>query len=94
MAQNKKYSAHLQKLRMSGASAPNVDPALNSYVLMALRSNPITAIDEKNKPAVRGTPSQHLCTAAVASCNSCHTCLARPVLQEGAHCSSTLPLRP
>lgn len=53
MAQNKKYSAHLQKLRMSGASAPSVDPALNSFVLMALRNNPITAIDEKNKPAVR-----------------------------------------
>jgi hypothetical protein len=53
MAQNKKYSAHLQKLRMSGSSAPSVDPALNSYVLMALRANPIAAIDDKQKPAVR-----------------------------------------
>ena len=57
MAQNKKYSAHLQKLRMSGSSVPGVDPALNSYVLMALRSNPIAALDEKNKPAVRHHPA-------------------------------------
>jgi hypothetical protein len=53
MAQNKKYSAHLQKLRMSGASIPSVDPALNSYVLMLLRANPISAIDDKSQPAVR-----------------------------------------
>lgn len=62
MAQNKKYSAHLQKLRMSGASIPGVDPALNSYVLMLLRSNQISAIDDKNKPAVRTSACPHTLT--------------------------------
>lgn len=52
MAQNKKYSVHLQKLRMSSINIPSVDPALNSYMLMLLRSNPNSAIDDKSKPAV------------------------------------------
>jgi hypothetical protein len=57
MAQNKKYSASLQKLRMQGSNVPDVDPALNSYILMLLRSSPVNAIDAKDQPVVRPLPA-------------------------------------
>ena len=40
---------------MSGTNLNSVDPALNSYVLMLLRSAPIAGIDDKSKPVVRAT---------------------------------------
>jgi hypothetical protein len=53
MATNKRYNPALQKMRLGSASPAAVDPALNSYVLMLLRSKPIGGIDSKERPTVR-----------------------------------------
>lgn len=55
MATNKRYNPALQKMRLGSASPAAVDPALNSYVLMLLRSMPISGIDTKERPTVRPT---------------------------------------
>jgi hypothetical protein len=52
MAQNKRYNPALQKMRLTSTTPQPVDPALNSYVLMLLRSSPIAGIDTKERPTV------------------------------------------